>query len=233
MKISCGMLVATAVMMAAAPAAIAQAPAAPPTGPAYMVTYLDIMPSAKGDAASLLKQVAAASRKEPGNQRYDVLQRIDRTNQFAILETWTDLKAAEAHAGGPALKEFKEKLKPLQVSFYDERLSNSVAVAPGVGPASKGAIFAITHVDVIPPKREECVEMLKKLAEETRKEPGSERFEAWVQNNRGNHFTVTETWKSIAGVDAHIVAPATREFRDKLGTMTGALYDERLYTSIE
>ena len=63
--------------------------------------------------------------------------------------------------------------------------------------------------------------------------PEQERFEAWVQNNRGNHFTVTETWKSIAGVDTHIVAPVMREFRDKLGTMTGALYDERLYTSIE
>lgn len=233
MKISCGMLVATAMMMAAAPAAIAQAPAAPPAGPSYMVTYLDIMPSAKGDAASLLKQVAAASRKEAGNQRYDVLQRIDRTNQFAILETWTDLKAAEAHAGGAALKEFKEKLKPLQVSFYDERPSNGVAVAPAPASISKGSIFAITHVDVIPPKRDECVELLKKLADDTRKEPGAERFEAWVQNNRSNHFTVTEIWKDMGSIEGHIVAASTRDFRDKLAPMAGALYDERLYTAIE
>jgi quinol monooxygenase YgiN len=233
MKISCGMLVATAMMMAAAPAAVAQAPAAPPAGPSYMVTYLDIMPSAKGDAASLLKQVAAASRKEAGNQRYDVLQRIDRTNQFAILETWTDLKAAEAHAGGAALKEFKEKLKPLQVSFYDERPSNGVAVAPAPASISKGSIFAITHVDVIPPKRDECVELLKKLADDTRKEPGAERFEAWVQNNRSNHFTVTEIWKDMGSIEGHIVAASTRDFRDKLAPMAGALYDERLYTAIE
>ena len=75
--------------------------------------------------------------------------------------------------------------------------------------------------------------MLKKLADDTRKEPDSQRFEAWVQNNRANHFTVTEIWKNRAAIDAHIVAPTTRQFRDKLGTMTGALYDERLYSNID
>jgi quinol monooxygenase YgiN len=232
MKVSCVMLVAAAVM-GAVPAALAQAPAPQPTGPSYVVTYLEVMPSAKGEVANLLKQVAAASRKEGGNQRYDILQRIDRTNQFAILETWTDLKAAEAHGAGAALKEFKDKIKPLQVSFYDERPSNGVAVAPAPASISKGSIYAITHVDVIPPKREECEALLRTLAEATRKEPGAERFEAWVQNNRSNHFTVTEIWKDMSGVEAHIVAPTTRDFRDKLSPMAGALYDERLYTAIE
>ena len=99
--------------------------------------------------------------------------------------------------------------------------------------AATGSIFAITHVDVIPPKRDECVELLKKLADDTRKEPGAERFEAWVQNNRSNHFTVTEIWKDMGSIEGHIVAASTRDFRDKLAPMAGALYDERLYTAIE
>jgi len=119
------MMVAIAVV-AAAPVAMAQAPAG---GTAYVVTYMEVMPSAQGEVTGLLKQVAAASRKEAGNERYDILQRIDRKNQFVILEAWTDLKAAEAHAGGDALKQFKEKLKPLQVSFYDAPPSNGIAVA--------------------------------------------------------------------------------------------------------
>jgi quinol monooxygenase YgiN len=110
---------------AAASVAMAQAPA---TGTAYVVTYIEVAPSAQGEAARLLKAVAAASRKEAGNERYDVLQRIERQNQFAILEAWTDLKAAEAHASSATLKEFKEKLKPAQVSFYDERPSNGVGL---------------------------------------------------------------------------------------------------------
>ena len=232
MKVFCGMLVATA-MMAAVPAALAQAPAVQPTGTSYMVTYLEVLPSAQGVAASLLKDVAAASRKEAGSQRYDVLQRVDRPNQFAILEAWTDLKAAEAHTGGAVLKQFKDKLAPLRASFYDERPSNGVTVAASPAAAGKDSIYVITHVDVIPPKREDCVAMLTKLAADSRAMPNSERFEAWVQNNRSNHFTVTSTWKNRAAFDASIAALSTTDFREKLGAITGALYDERLYTSVE
>jgi len=228
MRVFCGTLIAAAAM-AVAPAAMAQAPAG---GTAYVVTYIEVVPSAEREATGLLKQVATASRKEPGNQRYDVLERIDRKNQFVILEAWADLKAAEAHAGGSALKEFKDKLKPLQASFYDERPSNGLAVAPAPASASRGAIYAVTHVDVIPPSKDDCIVMLKKLADDTRKEANAERFEAWQQNNRANHFTVTEIWKNRAAHDAHVATASTREFREKLGPMSGALYDERLYKSL-
>jgi quinol monooxygenase YgiN len=232
MKLFCGLLIATAAM-AAGPVALAQSPPVQPTGPAYVVSYIEVLPSAKGVAASFLKEVAAASRKEAGNQRYDILQRIDRSNQFAILESWTDIKAAEAHEAGAALKQFKDKLKPLQASFYDERPSTAVAMAPGPAAAGKGSIYAITHVDVTPPNKDDCIVMLRKISDDTRKDPNSERIEAWVQNNRSNHFTLTEIWKNQAAFDAHIVALPTLEFRNKLGPLTGALYDERLYTSIE
>ena len=228
MRAFCGMMIAAAAL-AVAPAAMAQAPAA---GNAYMVTYIEVVPSAQGEAAGLLKTVAAASRKEAGNQRYDILQRVDRENQFVILEAWTDLKAAEAHVGGSALKQFKDKLKSLQASFYDERPSNGLAVAPPPASVDRDAIYAVTHVDVIPPSKDDCIVMLKKLAEDTRKEPNVERFEAWQQNNRANHFTVTEIWKNRAAHDAHIATASTREFREKLGPMSGALYDERLYKSL-
>ena len=228
MRVFGSMLVAAGAL-AAAPAAMAQAPAG---GAAYMVTYIEVLPSAQGEVAGLLKQVAAASRKEAGNQRYDILQRVDRKNQFVILEAWTDLKAAEAHTGGAALKQFKDKLKPVQASFYDERPSNGIAVAPSTASVGRGAIYAVTHVDVTPPNKDDCIVMLKKLADDTRKEPDSLQFEAWQQNNRANHFTVAEIWKNRAAIDAHVVTASTKEFREKLGPMSGALYDERLYKSL-
>jgi quinol monooxygenase YgiN len=214
----------------AAPAALAQAPA---DATIYVVTYIEVMPSATAETAGLLKQVAAASRKEAGNRRYDILERIERTNQFAILEVWSDLKAAEAHAAGGAMKQFRDKLKPLQTGPYDERPSIGIAVTSAPVTAAKGSIYAITHVDVTPATKDDCIAMLKKLAEDTRKDANSERFEAWQQNNRANHFTVTEIWKDRPAVDAHIVAASTKDFRDKLGPMSGALYDERLYQNVE
>lgn len=208
---------------------VAQAPAA---GTAYVVTYVEVAPSTEAEAAGLLRAVAAASRKEAGNERYDVLQRIGRKNQFAILEAWTDHKAAQAHAGGAALMQFKEKLRPLEVSFYDERPSNGIAVAPAPAAVGKDAVYVVTHVDVTPPNKDACIVMLKKLADGARKERGSLRFDVWQQNNRGNHFTVTEIWTNRAAADSHIAAPGTREFREKLGPMSGALYDERRYKSL-
>jgi quinol monooxygenase YgiN len=222
------MIIAAAAMVAAS-VATAQAPAG---GTAYVVTYIEVLPSAQREATGLLSQVAAAGRKEAGNQRYDILQRIDRKNQFVILEAWADQKAAEAHAGSAALKEFKDKLRPLQASFYDERPSNGIAVAPSPASVGKGAIYVVTHVDVTPPNKDDCIVMLKKLADDTRKEPNSQQFEAWQQNNRANHFTVTEIWKNRAAIDAHIATASTKEFREKLGPMSGALYDERLYRSL-
>ena len=36
-------------------------------------------------------------------------------------------------------------------------------------------------------------------------------------------------WRNRAAYNAHIAAASTRDFREKLGPMSGALYDERLY----
>ena len=70
---------------------------------------------------------------------------------------------------------------------------------------------------------------VKQLGEDGRKEPGNARFEVVQQTNRPNHFTVVEIWKDARAVDAHSMTEATRQFRDKLGPMSGALYDERMY----
>ena len=228
MRVFCGILIAAAAV-AVAPAAMAQAPA---EGTSYVVTYIEVVPSAEREAAGLLKEVAAASRKEAGNQRYDILQRIDRENQFVILEAWTDPKAAEVHAGGSVLKQFKDKLKPLRAGFYDERPSIGVGVASSPTPVGEGTIYVVTHVDVAPPRKDDCIALLRKLVEDSRKEPSAERIEAWQQTNRTNHFTVTEVWKNRAAQEAHISAASTREFREKLGPMSGALYDERLYKGL-
>ncbi|MBV9971418.1 MAG: antibiotic biosynthesis monooxygenase [Xanthobacteraceae bacterium] len=229
MKIGSAMLVAGAIMISTAPAG-AQAP--PPAPAAYAVTYLEIAPASEGAALNLIKQVAAASRKEAGNVRFEVLQRLDRKNQFAILEAWSDPKAREAHENGPAMTEFRDKLKSLRSAPYDERPSLPIAVTPGVTP-TKGAVFVITHVDVTPNVKDNAIEMLKKLSEDARKEPGLERIEAWQQNNRANHFTLMEVWKDPAALEGHVVAPTTKDFREKLGPMSGALYDDRRYSSIE
>ena len=91
----------------------------------------------------------------------------------------------------------------------------------------------LTHVDVPPPFKDTTISLLQQLSEASRKETGNQRFEVQQQGNRPNHFTVVESWADRRGYDAHVMAASTRQFRDKLGPMSGALYDERLYKPLE
>ena len=75
--------------------------------------------------------------------------------------------------------------------------------------------------------------MLRKLETTSRKEPGNLRFEVVQQTNRPNHFTVIEIWKDAKAVETHSMAEPTRQFRDKLGPMSGALYDERMFKTVD
>ena len=100
------------------------------------------------------------------------------------------------------------------------------------GKTGKAGVYAVTHVDVIPPQKDNGVAAVKQLAEDSRKHAGNLPFDVWQQTNRPNHFTVVESWGLRGAFDVHEVQSRRPEFRNKLGTMTGALYDERLYKAL-
>jgi quinol monooxygenase YgiN len=198
----------------------------------YVVSYIDVAPASRGAAAALLRQLAVAGRKDEDNTRFDILQRTAPPNQFAIVAIWKDQKAYDAHVAAAHTKEFREKIKPLLISAIDDRTHTGMEIAGEGAKAAPGAIFVVTHVDVPPPKKDDCIAALKALVADSRKEGNSVRFEVFQQGNRPNHFSVVEIWKNQAAYDAHITAAHTKKFRDQLTPMTGALYDERLYKAI-
>jgi quinol monooxygenase YgiN len=199
----------------------------------YVVSYIDVAPAARGMATSLLRQLASASRKDEGNMRFDILQRTAPPNQFAIVAIWKDQRAYDAHLAASHTKEFREKIKPHLISAIDDRVHTGMEIAATpAGKNGRGAIVVVTHVDVPPPKKDECIAALKTLVADSRKDPGSVRFDVFQQGNRPNHFSVVEIWKSQSAYEAHITAVSTKKFRDQLTPMSGALYDERLYKAI-
>jgi quinol monooxygenase YgiN len=198
-----------------------------------VVTYIEVTPAGAAEAGNLLRQLAAASRKESGNFAYVVLQQIERPSQFAILETWKDARALEAHDAGSAMKQFRQRLDPLRVGYYDQRIDTPIDAPLVTATPEKDWVYVVTHIDVTGQFKDEAIAMMKKLAADSRLQAGCQRFEVWDQNNRLNHFTMVEIWKDRGALDAHNAAASTREFRDKLGHMMGALYDDRRYRSLE
>jgi quinol monooxygenase YgiN len=94
-------------------------------------------------------------------------------------------------------------------------------------------VYVVTHVDVVPPRKDDGLAAVRQLADASRPSPGNVRFEVVQQTSRPNHFTVVEIWKDARAVETHAMAEATRRFRDALGPMSGALYDERMFKAVD
>ncbi len=89
----------------------------------YVVTHIDILgPTAAADAAKMLLEFAANSRKEAGSVRFEVLREPTRLNHFTVVEVWESRMAFENHLASAHSKAFREKLQPMLGSPFDERL---------------------------------------------------------------------------------------------------------------
>jgi quinol monooxygenase YgiN len=200
--------------------------------PVYLATYVDVMPNSVASSAALLKHYRDASRKEDGNLRFDVLQEVARPNRFAVVEAWRDKAALEAHAHSASTVQFRDKLKAIENAPYDERINNGLYVGQGKNENRTGAIYVLTHVDVIPPGKDDTVAALKTMSDDTANDSGNISYEVLQQANRSNHFTVIEEWTNTKAIDSHAMAAHTRAFREKLAPVAGALYDERFYKEL-
>ena len=202
-------------------------------GVAYVVTYFEVAHRAKDRTIELLRAVAKESRGEPGNLRYEILQRINHPDQFVILEAWKDGAAHAAHLAGAAAKSFREKLQPQLRGPYDERPHTALEVGEIAAKPGNDAVFLVTHVDIVPKMKDTGVELTKQLAATGRKSPQNVRFEALTQTSRPNHMTVVEIWADRRALEAHSIAPHMKSYREKLLPMSGSLYDERHYRALK
>jgi quinol monooxygenase YgiN len=196
----------------------------------FTAIYIEAGPILARTTASQLRAFRAEARNDPGVVSLELLQRIDRPNQFVLLGAWTDQKTFESHFDTLHAKKLGDKIGTMLAAPNDMRQHNPLSVAPSRSEAS--ALYVVTHVDVVPPQKDAAVAELKVLAEESRKQTGNLRFDVWQQANRPNHFTVIEAWSNRGAFDLHQMQRPTKEFRGKLVTMTGALYDERLYNAL-
>jgi len=195
----------------------------------YTVTYFEAAVPDDAKAVALTRQLAGASRKQPGNLGLDAFQEIGRPSRFALFEGWHDKAAADAHAKAAAVTAFHDKLQPLLVGPFEVRVFNGFSIAGQSAPGGTQAVYVVTHVDVFPAGKDQAAALVTALAEAGRKMPGNLRFDVLQVDGHANHFTLIQGWLDRKAFDTSLMAASTRDFRQKLTPLEGALYDERLY----
>jgi quinol monooxygenase YgiN len=226
-------VVTTAGILSAGQIALAQTPppAPDPSQPATIVVYTEVAPAKAADARKLILAYVAEARKAKGASEITALQRISDPGHFALIERWQTLADKQAFAATEAVTKYRAALDPFRSAAYDERIHLDQAVGASK-PTNGESVFALTHVDVIPPQLEPATAKVKAFVEAGRAAPGNLRFDDVVQANRKNHFTVIEAWKSQADKTAWVSGKTARTFREELQPIGGALYDERVFKAL-
>jgi len=211
-------------LLSGSAAARGQAPAAPDTA-FHAVAYVETAASAAREAAAALLGYREATLKQDGCAAVDTFEQIGRPGHWVIIETWRDQKAFDARDQA-VQQRLLDAIKGSRISGFDQRPYKTVAVAPG-RTAGDAAVSVIAHVDVAP--NPAVAPMLTRLAQASRQEPGNLRFDVLQHTMRGNHFTVIETWRDQAALDAHVASPHARQYRDEVLPLTGSPLDERVF----
>jgi quinol monooxygenase YgiN len=107
-------------------------------------------------------------------------------------------------------------------------------VPPAQGQQDQSTkLYVVTYVDVFPQGAADTNKWLHEFAAESRKDPGSVRFEVMRDVERANHFTIVEVWQTRQAYEAHTAMEHTKRFRENLQKYLGSPFDERLYHLLE
>jgi quinol monooxygenase YgiN len=205
---------------------------APPDSAAYSVAYVDIVPASRTAAIAAMKQYRDRSRKEDGFERIELFEQPARPGHFCIIETWANSKDLDAHAASANTKDFRTKIDSMRLSDYDQRSYKTLSLGAAHNDGSGRGTFVITHVD-IGGQGTNAADLLRNLAEASRKEEGNLRFDVLQHAMRANHFTVIEEWQTAKAMEAHAAAAHTKEYRNSLGPIAGSPLDERVYKAVD
>jgi quinol monooxygenase YgiN len=90
----------------------------------YVITHVDASPTPQ--LPTMLARLAADSRRDEGNLRFDIYQHTMRANHFTIVEAWRDRQAHDAHAAAAHTRQYRQEFAPMAGSPVDERLFQAV-----------------------------------------------------------------------------------------------------------
>jgi quinol monooxygenase YgiN len=199
----------------------------------YVATYAEVGLASARQGEMLMAEYARATRGDAGNLSAEAFQEIGRANRFVLVEAWRDPPGLAAHEQASHTVAFRDRLKRIQVAPDDQRILRGFAVDPMPAAPGANAVYVVTHVDVPGNRRAEAEALLTRLSDASRHDAGRMRYDIYQQlDPRTNHFTMFAAWSSRSAFDANAATVHAKDFREALGPLLGALFDERLYQPV-
>jgi quinol monooxygenase YgiN len=195
-----------------------------------LVSYFEVAPSnsARETSIAAMKAYHSGVRTQAGFMSFEAFEQLGRPGHFVMIEIWSDTDSFEKR--GPLVQQkFTDALQPIRLSDIDRRPYKTLTTAAH-GQTNNQTIYVITHVDASPTPQ--LPAMLMRLAGESRRDPGSLRFDIYQHTMRANHFTIVEAWRDRQAHDAHAAAQHTRQYREEFAPMAGSPVDERLFQAV-
>jgi quinol monooxygenase YgiN len=198
-------------------------------GPTYVMTYVEVVPSATANALAILKEYRDAARREPRAMFVDNMQEDGQPYNFVVSEVWQNRGAVATHAAAAAMKTMSEKVKPMALGPTDMRIHQAHSVTPPKA-ATAGTVVVISHCDVAGGNTQNLINAFAPLSEASRKDNGMVRYEILDEvPAHANHFRLYEEWANMAAFEAHDRAVHTQTYRQTILPWLGTPYDQRLY----
>lgn len=104
----------------------------------------------------------------------------------------------------------------------------SWALEPARAQAPDGPRFVASYIEVMPTATKDGAALVRQFRDASRGEPGNLRAEAAQRIGQPNQFVILEGWQDQAALDAHVKAPPTAQFHDKLKPIEDAPHDDRI-----
>ncbi|WP_158810633.1 putative quinol monooxygenase [Beijerinckia sp. L45] len=94
--------------------------------PITVVINVDVLPDRVADGKAMLRQDGQRSRGDAGFVSWQLLQRTDHDNHFAIIEAWRSMADFDRHVGSEYARATRDTLQPLLAAPFDERMFRAV-----------------------------------------------------------------------------------------------------------
>ena len=201
-------------------------------GPTYTMTYVEVVPSAIGQAIAALKEYRDLSRREQGANFVDIYQEEGQSHRFVVSEVWQNRGTVQTHSTSAATSGLFQKLKGIELGPPDVRIHQAHAATPPKSPGAN-SIVVISHADVAGGNTQNLMRAFAPLSEASQKESGMVRYEILDEvPAHANHFRLLEEWASAAAFEAHNRAAHTQSYRQTILPWLGTPYDQRMYKPV-